>query len=245
MAKRNSAGRAARLTARNPEGIQGMKKLNIKGPDSVKGLLQLESSNPGAKTRFRIVEGCVSFVSGSTNTIDKAHGSVTQGVTFSGSVAIPRYSRLDALTVRMGNTLTGSNDLKTGNLYISKVGLTASHASALTDVSDDDYFYSNTTAYGSAAYPMPLSSSGMTAVYFPQQTFYTSGSKGGDVAYGTERLYTGFTGSLSTDTVSVYFEVTGAGGETSGKAIDIGTGSLTYAMHVTVFGPPTSQGSSC
>tara|TARA_R110002020_G_scaffold52021_9_gene146734 strand:- start:746 stop:1483 length:738 start_codon:yes stop_codon:yes gene_type:complete len=245
MAKRNSAGRVARLTSKNPEGIQGMKKMNIRGPDTTKGLLQLESSNPGARTRFRIVEGCVDFTSGSTNTIDKAHGVVTQGVTFSGSIAIPRGSKLDALTIRMGNTLTGSNALKTGNLYISKVGLTASHGSALTDVSDVDHFYLNATAYGSDAYPMPLSSSGMTAVYFPQQTFYTSGSKGGDIAFGTERIYTGFTGSSAADTVSIYFEVTGAGGEVAGKAIDIGTGSLTYAMHLTTFAPPTSSGSAC
>ena len=135
MAKRNQYNKATVPSLKTGEMV--VKRLRVTGVAQVSGNLFVQSatapeirltkSNPGAKMRMRISEGSINFAT-TTNYFDA--GSRAAATKFSSSVAIPKYSRLDAVGLYLGTSLSGSN-------YIKNVGLTSSIGT--TGYSDPDY----------------------------------------------------------------------------------------------------------
>jgi hypothetical protein len=100
-----------------------------------------------------------------------------------------------------------------GTNYIKKVGLTSSFGNG-TQYSDDDYFFAGDPS-GERCGP----AAGGSSMYFPTRGKHTGSAH--------EYLYTGITGS----TACLYFE--------TNAAIN-STGSITFALYYTQYGPPTS-----
>jgi hypothetical protein len=227
MAKRNQFNRKSlrHLTSLQLPGNAISGTLQLSGNMSITNehpTLTLAMSNPGARTMFRIKEGHLTFdASGSGNTDGRlADKSVTDSYQYSSSFIVPRFCRIDALSVRVGTTL---QDNAGDSRWISRIGLTSSGSPShgCAAISAPQWFMSGTDGNlsgGGAPIDMVLSSSGQTAIYHPIQ----------DAAAG------GVSPWLHTAAVDthIYFETD----EKTG-----GTGSITFALHYTQFRPPSSM----
>ena len=209
MAKRNQLNKAdmSHITELT------LNKLRVKSVTQISGTLlvqdatapeiRLKKSNPGAKTRFRISEGSIDFATTNAYFLAASRNAATK---FSGSAAIPQYSRVDAVGLYLGTSLSGAN-------YIKNVGLTSSIGT--TGYSDPDYFFGLTPA-GERVGPL----AGSSSMYFPARG-------GGPTETVAATYWTGITGSNAV----LYFE--------TNEAIN-STGSITFALYYTQYGPPTS-----
>ena len=227
MAKRNQYNKATvpSLSA----GQMVVKRLRVTGVAQVSGNLFVQSagspeirltkSNPGAKMRMRISEGSIDFSSASTF-FDAA--STLAAKKYSGSVSIPANSRVDCMALYVNTSLSSSTH---GLNYIKNIGLTSSAAGAniatAARYNESDYFL-DAAASSQSAHQCGVA--GDRDVYFPRQGELT----GSSVEPATHtRFYTGITGSHAT----LSFEA---------NSVTLGTGSITYAIYFTQFGPPTS-----
>ena len=146
MAKRNQLNRPDLSTITELT----LNKLRVQGNTQISGNLlvqsatnpeiRLKKSNPGAMTRLRILEETIDF------------SAVPDGTVFTSSLTLPQYSRVDAVGVYVGTSLSGA-------AYLHAIGLSGSGTGYNYD--DTDYFF-----YSSPV-TMRLSASGDSAVYFP------------------------------------------------------------------------------
>ena len=204
MAKRNQYNKTTVPSLKTGEMV--VKRLRVTGVAQVSGNLFVQSatapeirltkSNPGAKMRMRISEGSINFAT-TTNYFDA--GSRAAATKFSSSVAIPKYSRLDAVGLYLGTSLSGSN-------YIKNVGLTSSIGT--TGYSDPDYFFDSAPATERVG---PLA--GSSSIYFPSRAspgaplYYTGITGSNAVLYFETNAVTNSTGSI---TFSLYYTQYGA-----------------------------------
>lgn len=126
--------------------------------------IRLTKTNPGATTRSRILEETIDFT------------TIPAGTTFTSSLAIPLYSRVDAVGVYVSSSFSGSS-------YLLKLGLAGSGIGY--NYNDVDYFYNEP----GTAPAQKLEDAGDSAVFFPT----TSGSWG--PGGGRSALNMGITGS--------------------------------------------------
>ena len=104
--------------------------------------IRLTKTNPGARTRQRILEETLDFT------------TIPDGTAFTSSLTIPLYSRVDAVGVYVNSSFSGSS-------YLIKVGLTGSDTGY--DYEDVDYFYNGATLVAR----QKLEDAGDSAVFFP------------------------------------------------------------------------------
>ena len=205
--------------------------------------ISLKKSNPGARMRYRILEETIDFSAG-TNRGFSVNTGITAAarngeVKYTGSVKIPVNSQVTAVGVYIGTAFSGSN-------YLKRVGITSSfgtpNATTATAMANKEAFYANANYFYGPNAPTaeandastrhfgaigPLA--GSSSMYFPSMGRVT-GSTAANALVDTSRgnyFYTGFTGSNA----CLSFELNEASNQ---------TGSITYAMFITQYGPPTS-----
>ena len=197
--------------------------------------MMLRTSNPGARTVFRIQEETIDLYQA---TCHKLVGSTAATSTiYTSSMVIPRYSRIDALSVRINETF----DQDESPRYISQIGITGTLGGVLkhgsTTVKIPNFFFSASSDAPGAPYPqdMILSQSGQRAVYYPWNP--TGGS---DLAATTPALWSSasFNQFLHTASapVCIAFETNKTGSTRAGN--------FSFCLHYTTYGAPFRSGST-
>jgi hypothetical protein len=201
--------------------------------------MMIQTTNPGARTIFRIQEETINLGAGvgACHTL-VGYNRVTSTI-YTSSMVIPRYSRIDAVSVRMNETMDDDGGSTTPR-YISQIGLTGALNPTLRHGSDaapslPSFFFSSSHEAGPYPQDMILSASGQRAVYYPW-------NEGSSDAHGfTHRgMWTSASYNQFLHTASAPVVLAFTTNKTGSGAVP---GNFSFCIHYTTYGAPTRSGS--